>query len=443
MELPDPIEGYVPRPQVEERCALMSRRLTVLHAPGGFGKTAMLGRCCRNLREQGTVVAWVSFDEKDGPESVATYLALAFERAGLETFLPAARGVNALRRRCWTPWRTVRRTTGSICWCARSSTTSPRARSLSTKWSGCGIRRPSLRSTRFWTVHHAISTWAWRFGKDRRDWEIAMFALEGTRDDSDGGGAALLTARTISRFFDRRLSRRELAELVANSAGWPIALRIYRNAGRQRPPIAGAYDGGETIAGWIETRLWRGISVQDREFLFNIALFDWIDPDLIEEATGTRNSGRRLSSMGALAGLLSTTGGSATAMRLHPLIKDYCEKRCFAEAPVRFRAIHRGIARALARRGRVVEALRHAVEAGDKELLGRIGESTGGVRLWLEQGLQVLRTVDGLLKAEVLSTYPRHGAGSLHRSHQLGGYRRREAYLPRDGRRDGRLHARP
>ncbi len=71
------------------------------------------------------------------------------------------------------------------------------------------------------------------------------------------------------------------------------------------------------------------------------------------------------------------------------------------------RALHRDIAWALARRGRVVEAVRHAAEEGDTAMLGRIAESTGGVRLWLEQGLAVLRTVDGALTPEVLSEYPR------------------------------------
>ena len=51
--------------------------------------------------------------------------------------------------------------------------------------------------------------------------------------------------------------------------------------------------------------------------------------------------------------------------------------------------------------------MRHAKEGGDIELLGRIAEGTGGIRLWLEQGIEVLHTVDGLLTAQVLSKYPR------------------------------------
>ena len=86
VELPDPIEGYVGRRELEARCRPTERYLTVLHAPGGFGKTALLGHCCRVLREEGVTVAWLSLDEEDGPGSVATYLALAFERAGVESF---------------------------------------------------------------------------------------------------------------------------------------------------------------------------------------------------------------------------------------------------------------------------------------------------------------------------------------------------------------------
>ena len=87
--LPAAIEGYVERPELEARCALTEHPLTVLHAPGGFGKTALLAQRCRALRERGIAVAWLVLDEEDGPGSVAAYLALAFEQAGLATFGPA------------------------------------------------------------------------------------------------------------------------------------------------------------------------------------------------------------------------------------------------------------------------------------------------------------------------------------------------------------------
>ena len=406
VELPDPIEGFVKRPEVEERCALTDRRLTVLHAPGGFGKTALLAHRCRALRERGIPVAWLSLDEDDGPASVATYLALAFERAGVAAFDTRAgqsqpREMDAADREAdsqvdYRIGLLIRALERHRAPCVLAMDELDRLRSPEAVATINALLRRAPRN-----LHFAMAL------RERpSDLDIAMFTLEG-RGESVTAEDLRFSAADISRFFDRRLSRRELATMVAASAGWPIALRIHRNARTLGAPTAGGGSDDDTAAGWIETRLWRGTSAEDRDFVLDIALFDRVDPDLIDEVTDARNSGRRIESMGALAGLLSTTGGSDSTMQLHPLIKEYCEKRRFEEDPDRFRAIHRGIASALARRARVIEALRHAKEGGDTELLGRIAEGTGGVRLWLEQGLEMLRTVDGLLTTEVLSKYPR------------------------------------
>ena len=81
--------------------------------PPPVGKTALLARCCRDVRDRGFAVVWLSLEE-DGPGSVATHLALAFERAGLETFDPAGeRGRGAPERRHRAGRRTLRPSTGS------------------------------------------------------------------------------------------------------------------------------------------------------------------------------------------------------------------------------------------------------------------------------------------------------------------------------------------
>ena len=402
VELPDAIEGYVKRTEVEERCALMECRLTVLHAPGGFGKTALLAQRCRALREQGLAVAWLSLDEDDGPGSVAACLALAFEETGLETFeAPSVRAGDGSAQtldleadsqaeyRINLLVRTIERH-GRPCVLALDEV------ERLCSWKAVATIDSLLRRAPR-NLHVGM---AYRERPPKLD--VAMFALEG-RGVTVTAEDLRFSSGDTARFFEQELSRRELASVVADSAGWPLALRIYRNAKRREAPTAGG--GDDTVAGWIETRLWRGIPAEDRDFLLDIALFDRLDPDLIDEVTGAGNSRRQIASMGALAGLVSSGGGSA--MRLHPLVKDYCEKRRFEEDPERYRAIHRGIAGALARRVRFVEALRHAAEANDTALLGRIAEGTGGLRLWLEQGLEALRAVDALLSEEVLSGYPR------------------------------------
>ena len=48
---------YCDRPALTDRCALTRRRITVLAAPGGFGKTTVLAAACRAEATRGVPVA--------------------------------------------------------------------------------------------------------------------------------------------------------------------------------------------------------------------------------------------------------------------------------------------------------------------------------------------------------------------------------------------------
>ena len=411
VELPDPVEGYVPREDLEAACSPAARRLTVLHAPGGFGKTALLAHCCHRLRDEGLAVAWLSVDEEDGPVSLATYLSLAFERAGVcapedsggdsaagAAYLPQDATDSAADYRINLLMQTIRRY-GATCVLALDELERLRYAVAVTSLNALLDRAPA-------NLHFAMAF------RERPDGlALAMLSLEG-RARTFTAENLRFSAADIARFFEhsqpgsQRLSRAQLSAIAEDSAGWPIALRLYRNALETGAPLTqlGASD---TVAAWIESRLWRGLEDEDRDFVLDIALFDWIEPPLIDEATPHTHSRLRLSSMHSLNGLLQTAGGEDSAMRLHPLVREYCAKRLFRRDPERFRLIHAGIARALARRGQVLDALRHAAEAGDNALIGAIAEEAGGVKLWIRRGSDALWALDAWLTEDILADHPR------------------------------------
>ena len=431
VELPDPVTGYVERPELEELCAPVERRLTVLHAPGGFGKTALLARCCRSLRERGVAVAWLALDENDGPVALATYLVFAFEQAGLDTLdVRAGRGESggsraadpeADSRATYRINMLVRVIEDHAAPCVLALDELERLDDPDSVALLNAFLRAAPRN-----LHFAMSFRARPPGLD-----IAMFMLEGT-------GATVTTDELrfstpdIARFFGRELSRRELAKVASSSVGWPIALRIYRSARESGSTFTDVGDDDDMVAAWIEARLWRGLSDEDRDFVLDMALFDWIDATLIDEATGARNSERRIESMESLAGLLETRGDEST-VHLHPLIRDYCANRRFREDPHRFRKIHAAIARALASRGQVVEALRHAAEAGDTRLIAAIAEEAGGIKIWFRRGFDALRAVDGWLTSDIVETCPRLASGAVRGACDVGGCGRRRPAVPGDG----------
>ena len=78
----------VARPRLTERLNRETgRKLTLISAPAGFGKTTLLVEWLGELADSGGAVAWLSLDEGDNdPVRFLTYLVGALERAVGEGF---------------------------------------------------------------------------------------------------------------------------------------------------------------------------------------------------------------------------------------------------------------------------------------------------------------------------------------------------------------------
>ena len=390
--LPDPVVGFVDRTPLAARCDPMQRRMTVIHAPGGFGKTTLLAAACRHRRERGEVVAWLTLDEEDDPKTLATYLWFAFAESGLD-ILGSRATSGDFERGDYRINLLIHSIEVHGAPCALALDDLHR------------LRNPESLAIVNRLLQHAPPNL--HFGLASRELpaelDVATPLLQGrgiaiTVDDLRFGKP------DIARFFGTRLSRRELTEITETSRGWPIALCIHRNVGGR----GDSTDVQEITANWIESRLWHGLSDEDQDFVLDIGLFDWMDADLVDEVLPA-GSMRRIGMIPVLAGLVQSVGGTSRAMYLHPLVRQYCAERRLRETPERYRSIHRAIAKVVARGGNVVVAMHHAVEAQDPRLVGEIVEGAGGFRIWLLEGLVRLRSVEILLTSEVLALFPRLG----------------------------------
>ncbi len=86
LEPPAPTDRLIPRHRLRKRLpALLKSRLTLVHAPAGFGKTSLLAEWARCLRNQNVRVAWLSVDEDDSePLQFFAYLIAALAASGIE-----------------------------------------------------------------------------------------------------------------------------------------------------------------------------------------------------------------------------------------------------------------------------------------------------------------------------------------------------------------------
>ena len=396
--LPERAPGFFRRAGLAKRCSPTARRLTLLVAPGGFGKTTLLAECCRDILERDLPVAWLALDGEDEPDMLDAYLAHAFRCAGLDILGPLGSGERG-------PPPPYTRT--ALLLRAVEAHRGPFVLALD---EAERLDNPDLVALLNFllraapaNLHIALATRQLPPALD-----IAAALLES--EDS------ILTADDLrfsrddtARFFDNALSRRELAAVASTCAGWPIAMRIRRNE-RRASSDATANVLRDVVDNWIESRLWYSFAHNDREFVLDAGLFDWFDGPLLQDVLADPSAMTRIESMRALDGLLEPVrGDAAKTRRLHPLIRDHCAKRRRREDPARYRAVHEGIARALAARGRTVEAMRHAAEAGDAALLATVLVDAGGVRLCLREGYAHLIAADRLVPDDAIARHPRLG----------------------------------
>ena len=386
--------SYFERPRLLERIERDRWPILEVRAPGGFGKTTLLAEVCRRERQRGRLAAWLTLDEDDTEDGVGMYLMYAFERAGLDL----AVAPDAVEYRMELLAQEIENH-GAPCLLVIDELER--------------LGGHAVEAVDFF-LHHAPGNLRFVLGlRDNPGLDLSSAVLEG-RAIVIGADRLRFSRPEIAGFFGGLLSRRELAAVAERTEGWPVAVCLYRNArldeaGTSRSERRVRFlSGDERItANWLGARFLRNLADDERAFLLDLALFDRIDPPLVDEVLDRTDSGRRLAALTALEGLMQPLGSAADTRCLHPLLKDYCAAERRREDPERYRQLHRAIAMAMLERRHLVPAMRHAGETGDPELVGSILERAGGLRLWLREGMTRLGAAERFLTEAVIERFPR------------------------------------
>ena len=390
---PERAPEHVPRSALlEEADSALKRRLIVLRAPAGFGKTTLLAEVSRKQREQGTVVGWISVDEDDVPGVLGTSMAAAFEYAGLDLTLlseldgwsssPVAHQMGVLARAVELHEAPCLLVLDEV---DRLPESSVELLDRLVRWGPANLHlliafrsNPGLDLGELVLngAAHVITTERLRFSRS----EIALF-------------------------FRGELSRRELTAVHERTAGWPIALMLCRN---ERAGGQGSEPDSESLgSNFVAMRLLPGLPRESRAVLLDLAVFDRIEADLVEAVLGASDSRLRAVNRPALDGLFLRIDKTGAVRRLHPLVKEHCGGLLAVEQPARKRSLHKRIARALARRGHLTAAWRHASLAGDGKLVGELIERAGVLEMFLRDGMVRLLAADRFLTPEITTAFPR------------------------------------
>ncbi len=391
LSIPPEDAGHFHRSRLIEAAMPTRRRLTVLKAPAGFGKTALLAECCRKLAASGVPTAWISLSDSDTPAMLDASIALACTTAGLEL----RNGANwrysdrAALRGAALVIDVLEKSGGDFVLALDEVDL---------------LKDPGSSAWLRFLLEHSPP-----------NLRVAMTCRE-IPENLDVGAAFFEGQATILGPDDLCFSKSEVVEFTGMSGlkiesdkvafGWPIALRVARDAKSERKGSGEAL--GDAMANWMDSRIFGRLSAENRNLLFDLGLFEWFDAQLLGKVLRTSYSPRQFVGLMGLQGLLKPAPGRhAERWRLHPLIRRHCGWRRLRDNSKRYMELHRHLATAYMSRGETVTAMRHAAAAGDATLVGDILEDAGAVGMRIRQGVPQIIAADRLLNDEITAERPR------------------------------------
>lgn len=371
--------GILPRPRLECMATQVAeRRLSLLKAPPGFGKTTLATIWADSLASQGHTVAWLSLDEEDESiQRVLFYLAAALNHAAPEI------GRACLSLRAELTFFTME-TLASL---------------LINELSGYG-RPVVLFIDDFHRIGDAVLVGALRFFLQRapdllhvvfigrRELPNALlehvyaddllevdgyhlrFALDETRDLLRKAGVELEQAS-------------ELSAIQQGSDGWIASLRAYLltpqiNPGG-RPRLA-----TRSICILFD-ELMQSLESSSREHLYQLGLFDKFSVGLLTALFGAPRARQMLSLLQQRQLFVSALDDSETWFSLHPLFRSYLKNVCIEQDEAAARDLLLSAACWFAEHEYWLDAIRLGLESGH----------TDQVRSWINRcAMQLLEQGD-------------------------------------------------
>ena len=385
---------------------LRAARLTLVHAPAGYGKTTLLGQWFRRLRDAGSRVAWLSLDEFDVTvDQFAGNLLEACAEAGF------------FRRRQWIE--------------AEHPDSSRRL--LLATLSGCEGEHVLV----FDDLHRAASPDVVRcLNLLVEDLPRGFRIVLGTR----ALPAELVTANLrlhdrlfevsdselrfseedVVAYFGPRLGERDkqavVERLLQRTEGWPAALQMVRRRlddGDDLEATLHDLSGRSAdLARYFLEQVFGGLDGDQQQFLLRTSILERVNGDLGSCLHGKPRGWPVLEELERRDLFVHAVNDAREWFRYHGLFREFLLERLRRDG-AELGDLHARAASWLHEHGHVLPALQHAQRSAHPELVAKILESVGGWLFAVQGNVGLVERALAALDEPVTRRFPRVRLASI------------------------------
>ncbi|WP_158598090.1 LuxR C-terminal-related transcriptional regulator [Noviherbaspirillum saxi] len=362
---PPKARQQVNRPALIQRLqAGLERRLTVLVAPAGFGKTTLLGEWYAGLRREGYTVAWLSLDQEDDDlTQFSAYLMAAIGHScGDSTHSP----FQQLNGDAWT---SINAQFNELV--NELAVTGKRLVVIlddADRLQSTGIREALFRLLRHAPENfHMVMA-----GRAEPIIPLSYFALRDQLVQLDIEQMRF-DAAAASEFFAQAtnivLDAGQVQALVDATEGWVAGLQLASltlcadedpaDLARRLPRTQ------RSIGAYLEENVLVRAPAHILDFLLKTSILERLSPDLCNAVTGAGNGAETLAWLVSQNMFIRPLSEGSEWYRYHALFSEYLRSRLARKGPAAVSALHRKASEWYAGEFLWPEAVRHALAAGD------------------------------------------------------------------------------
>lgn len=364
----------------------LHRRLTLIHAPAGYGKTSLLAQWQQRHRDSNLRTAWLTLEKDDADlKRLTQYIALAIDGAGAGTGdggaratpapadLPPRAALSALINRLMREDRPV-----ALLFDDFHRVDSPAVAEF--MQSLIRLAPPHCH----FIVASRDNPWLGQSALAAEE-QLLEVAAEDLKFSASEAAALLGRNREIA------LDSEDMSRIFERTEGWPIALQLtalsLRRGADQKQIVERLGGTSSELARYLSEQVLMGLAPEVRDVVVGTALIEVLNGDIVNALCDRTDGWLLLEHLEQQGVFLTALSDERQAYRYHQLFAEYLRERLVRQDRERYGLLQRKAARWFADHGVVTQAVNHAILSGDSALLAAIVEEAGAWRL-IPNGLQ-------------------------------------------------------